>query len=363
MRRFTGMALVAGVIVAVVAGCGILPSSENMSTKLKTEASTLEQSNYQSTAMMTVQMDNSSQSYYIETAYEAHDTYRIKLGDANGKINQIIVRNQNGMFIVSPNLKKVFRFNGNWAQNQGHIYLYDQILQQLAQTKNLKPMKSSKTGYTFEIPAAAGNDVVTKEQVTLTKDLHPKTVVLFDQSGKAIVRIDFKTFKTNVKFQQTEFDPNHLVGQGAAKAAMASATGNGGQAATTTSGITGNFGNSGSSVISPTSGTSDIGYVVPSQILNDTLYKDLPSPTGRLLRYMGPHDFVLSESAATPSQNSFPFAQMVDLFGVPAVYTDIGSDKALVWLNNGMQFMLSSKQMNLSQMEQVAISTMGQVTK
>lgn len=362
MRRFTGMALVAGVIVAVVAGCGILPNTENMSAKLKTEASTLEQSNYESTAMMTVQMDNSSQSYYIETAYEAHDTYRIKLGDANGKVNQIIVRNQNGMFIVSPSLKKVFRFNGNWAQNQGHIYLYDQILQQLAQAKNLKPTNSSNSGYTFEIPASTGNDVVTKEQVTLTKDLHPKTVILFDQSGKAVVRIDFKTFKTNVKFQQVEFDPNHLVGQDAAKATLATVGGNGSQAAGT--GTSQTPGNSGAGVTSPTTTTTtDMGYVVPSKIFNDTLYKDLPSPTGRLLRYMGPHDFVLTESVAQPSQNAFQFAQMVDLFGTPAVFTDIGNDKQLVWLNNGMQFMLSSKQMNLSQMEQVAISTMGQVTK
>lgn len=332
MRRITGLALAVGIIVAAVAGCGI-SSRENMAHRLKTEANALDSTNYESKAMMTVQMDNSSQTYYIETAYDSSSVYRIKLGDANKHINQIIVHNQNGMFIVSPSLQKVFRFNGNWAQNQGHIYLYDQILQQLAMSKDLKTQKSAG-GYTFEIPTTSGSDVVVKERVLLDKNLDPKQVILFDQAGKAVVTIDFKQFTTNVKYTNADFDPHQLIGRNpAAKTALAP-------------------------------GMADIGIVMPAQYLGDTLQVDVPVQTGgHLLRYEGPHNFVLEETAPTAQDLGFQDASMIDLFGVPAVFTSIAGDKELVWMNNGVQYSLISNQLDVNQLQNVAISTIGQVGK
>ncbi len=121
MRKISGWILAMGLVVGLVAGCGA-PSKNQVTSKLQTQAEKLETVNYQSEAKMTVQMDNGSQTYYIHTSYESPDVYKIELGDANKNINQVIVRNGNGMFVVSPSLQKVFRFNGNWAQNQGDIY-------------------------------------------------------------------------------------------------------------------------------------------------------------------------------------------------------------------------------------------------
>jgi outer membrane lipoprotein-sorting protein len=334
MRRITKLALAMGIVVAAVAGCGIA-SKEDMANRLKNEAAALDSSNYLSTATMTVQMDNSSQTYYIETAYESPSIYRIKLGDANKNINQIIVRNESGMFIVSPSLQKVFRFNGNWAQNQGHIYLYDQILQQLAASKDLKQVKSG-SDYTFEIPTATGNDVVTKEQVVLnSKSLDPKQVVLFDQKGRAVVTIKFLTFKQNMTFQTADFDPHKLINQsGATKTTLA------GQ-------------------------TVDTGFIPPSDLLGDTL--DLQAPEamsdGFLLRYKGMHDFVLNQWRPDSQDQGIPNAKMVDLFGVPALFTNVNGDKEMIWMNDDREFALTSHQLSLGEMKQVAISTMGQVSK
>lgn len=336
MRRITGMALAVGIIVAAAAGCGITASRENMAQKLKTEASALDTTNYESKAMMTVQMDNSSQTYYVETAYDSANTYRIKLGDANKNINQIIVRNESGMFIVSPSLQKVFRFNGNWAQNQGHIYLYDQILQTLASSKDLKTA-TTKNGYTMEIPTSSGSDVISKEQVMVDKNLHPKKVVLFNQAGKAVVTVTFTSFTTDVEYKTADFDPHQIVSKNpASKTTLASMT----------------------------STSSDIGYVQPANALGDTLMSDVPlQPGGHLLRYTGPHNFVLNELPPMGPELGYLRASMVDLYGVPAIYSDLGKDKELVWLTDGIEFNMVSNNMTMDQMQKVAISTMGQVTK
>lgn len=320
--------MAAGLVIAIVAGCGA-PSKDAMVGKLKSESQTLSQENYTSTAMMTVQTDNNSQTYYVQTSYEGPDKYRIELGDSNKNINQIIVKNPNGMFIVSPSLQKVFRFNGDWAQNQGHIYLYDQILQQIVSSN----FKLSQTGdtYSFEMPVTPANDVVTKEQVELDKNLQPKKVVLYDSDNQAVVLIDFKTFKKGVKFQDADFDPQKLAQSGTAKT---------------------------------TTVDEEFGYILPADTLNDKLAEAEPeAQDDYLLRYTGPYDFTLSEWRPNPGTDGIPSASLVDLYGVPALEMNAGSAKQLMWLDNGVEFALTSAHLTDAQLQQIAMSTLGQVGK
>lgn len=332
MRKLAGWVLTVGAVVTLVAGCGA-PTAKSMTSKLQSEVQTLDQQNYKSTAMMTVQMDNTSQTYYVETLYEAPNTYRISLGDGSKNVNQIIVRNQNGMFIVSPTLQKVFRFNGNWAQNQGHIYLYDQILQQILASKEVSVSKSGNN-LAFTMPVQSANDVVKTERVELNAgSLQPSQVVLYDKNRKAVVTINFTNFQTGVKFSSAEFDPHKLASaSGTAKTTTATA--------------------------------SPIGYVEPNVTFNGKLSVLQPqSSDATLLRYQGNKGFTLDEWRPNPGVDGVANGQLVDMYGVPALYFPGSKAQQMVWVNNGVEFALTSSDLSLSEMEQVAMSTLSQVGK
>lgn len=323
------------VVAAVATGCGVT-TKDNMVHKLQTEVQTLDVNNYKSTATMTVQMDNNPQTYYVETWFEAPDVYRIQLGDANKHINQIIVRNQNGMFIVSPALQKVFRFNGNWAQNQGHIYLYDQVLQQIIAGKDVK-MSKAGDNYVFEMPVESGNDVVVKQRVEIAGgSLHPKRIVLYDKDNKPVLTVEYTSFQTGVKFDASnDFDPHKLVSDKKAKQTVAADQ------------------------------NIDFGYVEPGEMFGDKLAAAYPDEVNNetVLRYTGPHSFTLDEWRPEAGVDGFASAQLVDLFGVPAMYTGDTDVHQLIWVNNGVEFALTSKNLTLEQMRRVAMSTLAQVGK
>jgi outer membrane lipoprotein-sorting protein len=335
MRKFAGWVIATGLVVGLVAGCGITPSKHNMVSKLQSEANKLDDQNYKSTAMMTVQMDNNSQTYYIETWFESPDVYLIKLGDANKHINQIIVHNKNGMFIVSPSLQKVFRFNGNWAQNQGHIYLYDQILQQIVDSKDLKMTKSGGQ-YTFTMPITPANDVVVKERVDIdSSTLGPKKVVLIDKDNTEVVTLEFKSFEKNVKYTTSDFDPQKLIAA-----------------------------NSNPNDSKTTMANTEFGVIEPNQTFGATLAsEDTEDPESPLLRFTGENAFTLQEFRPVRGVLGLPQAEVVDLYGVPAVFTGTKDTHQLIWVNNGIEFALTSSKLSLDQLKQVAISTMGQVGK
>ncbi|GMA51142.1 sporulation protein YdcC [Alicyclobacillus contaminans] len=331
MRKF-GWVLAMGLVVGMVAGCGS-PSKSEVASSLQTQAEKLESVNYQSEAKMTVQMDNGAQTYYVHTSYESPDVYKIELGDANKNINQVIVRNANGMFVVSPSLQKVFRFNGNWAQNQGHLYLYDQLLQQLATDKNVKLTKQG-SDYLFALPSSQDGDIVSRQEVTMdAKTFTPKKVVLYDKDDTAVVTLQFTSFTTNVKYQDADFDP-HKIASSSTKATMA-----------------------------PVS--DKFVYIEPDvESLGDQLdVTQMDSATSALLRYTGDHTFTLAESIPSPGVAGLPEGQLVDLYGVPALYAGTDSVHQLVWLNNGYEFSLASGNLTLEQMKSLAISTFNQVGK
>ncbi|MCL6443859.1 MAG: outer membrane lipoprotein carrier protein LolA, partial [Alicyclobacillus sp.] len=330
--KATAWVLAVGLVIGVAAGCGLNGKSD-MVSKLQTEQQQLTTNNYTSTATMTVQMDNAAQTYHIQTWYESPDVYKIALGDANKNINQIIVHNQNGMFIVSPALQKVFRFNGNWAQNQGHIYLYDQILSQIIQSKDAKMTKQNGL-YVFDVPMSSTNDVVTKEHVEIdARTMYPKRVILYDNQNKAVVTIDFKDFKTNVKFDAAnDFDPHKLVSEKTTKPTMTRLV--------------------------------DFGYIEPDVTFGDKLSIWYPSSEDdTLLRYAGDKSFTLDEWRPTSGVDGLLNAQLVDLFGVPAMYTGTNNVHQLIWVNNGVEFALTSSKLSLDEMRDVAISTFGQSGK
>ncbi len=336
MRKITTVVLALGLIGVLAAGCGT-PSEKSVASKLETHAQKLDAANYKSVATMTVQMGDNAESYYVETWYDSANQYRISLGDANKNIHQIIVHNANGMFVVSPSLGKVFRFNGNWAQNQGHIYLYDQILHQIITSKDVKMTQSGGT-YAFEMNVQPATDIVSKQRIQVdSKTFNPQSVTLLDKNSHAVVTLTYKSFETNVTFKPDDFNPQTFISESKATKATLAADGEG-----------------------------TIGFIEPSETkqLGDSLSKVVEkSNTDTLLRYAGDHGFTLEEYRPEKGVDGLPDAQAIDLYGVPAVYSGVDPAHQMTWLNNGVEFTLTSNNLTLDQMKSIAISTFGQVGK
>lgn len=353
MRKVVAIVLALGLMGGVVAGCGV-PGGKSVNQKIEAQSQKLENQNYQSEAKMTVQMDNNVQTYYVEVSYESPETYKIALGNQDKQIHQIIVHNPNGMFIVSPSLGKVFRFNGNWAENQGQIYLYDQLLADIAKNQSLKPKKADGT-YTFHLPVTPASDTISTQKVVLdSKTLQPKTVSLLDKEGKAAVTLEYTSFKTGVTFQKSDFDPHALVGSGSSgsKTTMAGNTSNA------------QGGSQTSASSSSTTSAQSFGYILPKTMYGTKMTSIMqPSPTSAILRFGGDHSYTLEEWRPTKGYSADPGASLLDMYGVPAMYTLADDVNSLTWLDNGVEFSVVSNDLNLQQLQNIAISTIGQVGK
>ena len=59
----------------------------------------------------------------------------MNLQNAKKDQSQIILRNEEGVFVLTPALNKSFRFQSDWPQNSSQAYLYESLVRDILQDK------------------------------------------------------------------------------------------------------------------------------------------------------------------------------------------------------------------------------------
>jgi outer membrane lipoprotein-sorting protein len=336
MRKPFMLLLMAFLVMSIgLAGCG-KRTAENVLKDLQGIQGSLK--SYQSKAMMEVQTPSSTTKYYIETWYQKPDLYRIALGDEKRQINQVIVRNEEGIFVVNPQLKKSFRFRGDWAENQGgHVYLYHALIDRILKSQDKK--LSMKDGQVvIEMAMVPENPVVTKQQIFLDdRKLHPKQMVLFNKEEQPVVTVNYEFFDTGMSFKKDVFTP---------EAAMALAADNG--------------------AVSVTAGKTDFGVIEPGYLPKGMNLKEIKEHEGAMyLMYNDDKGKAVTIVERRPAPGTVPLpidTTIRDLYGTPAVVTGAGDVKTMYWTHRGVEFSMTAS-LPVTEMMKIAQSTMGSVGK
>lgn len=320
------------VLSLAMVGCG----SKNQETVMKDLTNFKQElKSYESKATMTVTAHNSQQKYYIETWYMAPNYYRIALGNDAKDITQVIVKNDDGIFVVSPQLKKSFRFKGDWAENQGHVYLYHAAVDRILKSKELK-YDAAEGKLNFTMKMEPENPLVAQQRIVLNEtNLHPLQVALLDKDAKSVVSVDFNSFKTGVDYKKDSFTP---------EAAMA---------------------------LAPTdaqpvmAGAKDFGIIEP-RYLPEGVTKLAPQETQSsvMLRFSGNDPFTIIEQRPAAVSSALKSGEIVDLWGTTAVLAQVegGETRSMHWFHNNVEFSLTGK-LPVDEMIKVAQSMIGTVGK
>ena len=106
-------------------GCGI-KSADNILEKLEKK---LENANsYYLEGTMQIMNNEDTYTYNIKVSYQKEDYYRIELINTLNNHEQVILRNDDGVYVVTPSLNKSFKFQSDWPYNNSQVYLLNSIL-------------------------------------------------------------------------------------------------------------------------------------------------------------------------------------------------------------------------------------------
>ncbi|EPD83871.1 MULTISPECIES: outer membrane lipoprotein-sorting protein [unclassified Paenibacillus] len=204
MRRVTWILAIVMSAALLLAGCGkkdagsVVKDLDHVIGKLES---------YQGTGRMVLQTGQEPQEYQVEVWYQQPHYYRISLTNEKKDITQVVLRNDDGVFVLTPHLHKSFRFQSDWPENQGQVYLFQSLAQSILLDTERQFTKEGNS-FVFDVAANYANSgQMARQKIWLDqKSLAPQKVEVSDSSSNVLVKLDFTQFEFGKKLEKDSFD-------------------------------------------------------------------------------------------------------------------------------------------------------------
>jgi outer membrane lipoprotein-sorting protein len=330
------------ILLIFISACGE-KSKEDVMESLKEKAE--EMSGYKAQAKMTLKTGEEVQSYEIDVWHkkaEDDDYYRVKLNNPNSeKGNQIILRNAEGVFVLTPALNKSFKFQSKWPENTSQPYLYTSLINDVL-SDNEGKFKEADGQYVFTTKTNyQSNKNLPYQDITFDKKtLKPISVQVYDKDYNALVDITFSSFEFDPEFAEDDFDTKkNLTTSTAEVPAMA------------------NVEDEELTVLYPTVKFEGTSLVEEREV-------DFENGTRVILTFEGEKNFTLVQEKYTAFPTSL--TNPVEVNGEPV---NLGftisamTDRSIEWNQGNTRFYLASEDLTRKEMIEVAGSVNGIGTK
>jgi outer membrane lipoprotein-sorting protein len=344
VRRFVGTPLPTFFVMITMAlvftSCSATPNVSDITEKVEKQVNSVK--SYQSEGTMTVYTSKTPQTYDVSVHFEQPHFYRIALTNRTKNITQIILRNNDGVFVLTPHLQKSFRFQSDWPNKQGQAYLYETLMQAILSDTNAQLLTEPST-YVFDVAANYNNGSLVRQKIWLDRQtLMPTQVVVSNTNAQDIIRVTFKTFQLNPKTQRTMFDMQHNMTRLSLQAIPL---------------VDENTPATHTATAPPTSPPT-LNLIVPTYVpVGVTAHTPLPHEDTVILRYTGKYNYTLTQRLATKTNvSTHQIGTVADVLD-DSVGILLGEKKrSLLWTADGQDYQLVSNALPYEEMLHIAHS-------
>lgn len=376
MKKFLKVLIIG---VFLLTGCGI-KSADNVLGDLEKKLN--KANSYYLEGTMEIMNNEDTYTYNVKVSYQKKDYYKIELVNTLNNHEQVILKNNDGVYVVTPSLNKSFKFQSDWPYNNSQVYLLDSVILDLKEDED-REFKSKENGYLFTSDVNyPNNKTLVKQHVYINKkgNITKVEVVDKDNNVEILMKIDKQTL--NKKFAENYFELNNILDMNTKSDTNSGITKNNDEKNTTKNDNTTEKNNSESSTNNNNTNSNDINTDTSSSSqestdkekttakINDVIYPmylpdntyltsqdkvDTDSGSRLILTFGGDSSFVLVEETASKSEDgvvipvSGEFDFLSDVIGV------IGS-KSLSWHSNGIDYYMTSDTLEVSELVSIARS-------
>ena len=262
--------------------------------------------------------------YDVKVSYKDKDYYKVSLLNKINNHEQIILKNDDSVYVLTPSLNKSFKFQSEWPYNNSQSYLLQSIARDIKNDKNKKiKTKGKQTVVTVKANYVNNHNLI-NEKVYLENSL-PKKVEVFDKEGNIKIKMQFKDIDLKPKFDKDYFE---------VKA------------------------NTSSNTLETSKQLEDIIY--PMNMPKNTYLSSedkvkLTDGERVILTFSGEKPFTLIEETINVSKE----LETINMYGEPELLIDtIGSlsDNGVMWISDGVEYYATSQTMNENELLDVVKS-------
>ena len=277
--------------------------------------------------------------YSVEASFLKDDYYKVRLVNQTNNHEQIILKNTDGVYVVTPSLNKSFKFQSDWPNNSSQSYLLASLLNDI---KNDTNSTLEETDKNYIIKAAVNypnNSELSYEKIYFDKSMNIERVEVYTKEDMVKIKVDIKSLDLKAGLDKDDFKLDDLVDQDCCSTNTCED----------------------SNTCNKTEETGSIEDIIyPLYIPSETYLtsKDvLDTDTGErvILTYSGSKNFVLVEEKATSSQEF----EIIPVYGDPLLLNDSVAAlqaNSLSWTSNNMEYYLAGEDLSSEELLSIATS-------
>ncbi len=313
----------------LVVGCG-KNNSENILKDFKDKINSLK--SYQLSGKLEVVNNDDVFNYNVIVNYKDKDYYRVSLKNMANNHEQIILRNDDGVYVVTPSLNKSFKFQSDWPYNNSQAYLLKNIINDLEKDPETKAILSDEDYLITSKVHFPNNPSLISQKITIDNGLNLKKVEVLNNDGISLMTFTVDSINYKPMYDESFFEINSIINQEEQK--------------------------EDSSNDSKTSTIDDIIYplyIPTGTVLTEEEKVSKTDGERVILTFGGEKPFTLVEET-TKKEDEFT---IVPTYGEPYLLIDTVaalSNNSINWVSNGIEYYIVSDVLDQNELIEVAKS-------
>lgn len=194
--------LMFGMLLFCLSGCTGSIKTTDVVKKLGTKLEALE--SYQASVKMTSNKGGKNCNFDVDVVYH-NNNYKVTLKNNENNTIQVLLKNTEGVYVLTPSLNKSFKFESDWPSNSYHAYLPLSVYKEISLddahtvTKDTSFVVSSKVN-------SKHNQVLNNQKVFLNlKTLDIEEVIVYDAQMNVQIDAKFESFNNKVELNDNDF--------------------------------------------------------------------------------------------------------------------------------------------------------------
>jgi len=285
-------------------------------------------SSYHLEANMTLYNNDDSYKYSLSVDYKDKDLFRVSMKNKANDHEQIVLRNNDGVFVLTPNLGKSFKFESDWPYNDSQSYLLQMIIKDISNDKDAVVVDTDEGNIIKSKVSFSNNPKLISQNVYLDDNNKITKVEIIDAQDKPQIVVEFLSYELNKDIDDDIFivDNNMTVSKTYEKDIPQEI----------------------SAIIYPL-------YIPANTYLTSQDKVKKTNGERVILNFSGEKNFTIIEETASLSENnsiipvSGSLYQIADVFGIK-------EDTSISWISNGIEYYVVSEDLSSEELRQVANS-------
>lgn len=190
-------------VLLLVSGCG---KNSETSVINDLEKKINKASAYKVTGVLEIVNNDEAYTYDVEVSYKKNNNYRVSLTNQANNHTQVILKNSDGVYVLTPALNKSFKFQSDWPYSNSQVYLLKSLINDIKDTKD-RGFKDVKSGYSLSTKVNyPNNSKFVKQTIELDKNGDLKKVSVYDSNNIICMTMTFDSIDYSPTFKKDYFN-------------------------------------------------------------------------------------------------------------------------------------------------------------